>query len=131
MQKNKKTATRKKCVELAKKIAKTRDNWTCVTCGRQENIHGSHVFPEGKYRNMSADVDNIMAQCYHCHLSFWHKHPTEAGQWFINKYPTRYEELRKRGRDSIGQKVDWDTKLKDLQNQWKSIERCSEYPSSM
>ena len=108
------TSLRKKCLELAKTLAKKSDNYTCVTCGRKTNIHGSHVFPEGKYRSMSADVDNIMAQCYYCHLSWWHKHPTEAGQWFIEKYPIRYNNLKKRS--LTPQKIDWQKKYEELSN---------------
>src|SRR3990167_4049610 len=62
---------RKKCVEIAKKKAKELVNYTCEHCGRTKKdgwqIHGSHIYSEGVYKSMSADVDNILALCATCH----------------------------------------------------------------
>ncbi len=87
---------RKKCVEIAKKIAKERDNYTCVTCNRSKaqgyQIHGSHILPESKHLRMSCVPENIMAQCARCHMD-WHEHPLSNAQWFHLKFTGRYEEL--------------------------------------
>lgn len=100
---------RKKCVEIAKKIALERDGYACVRCPRRKEygdiIHGSHVFPEGRYHGMSADPENIKGLCYQCHMQWWHKHPTEAGEWFKKTYPERYTYLLKLSRTTI--KKDW------------------------
>lgn len=88
---------RKKACEYAKTIAKHRDEYTCVKCGRSaENgyqIHGSHIFPEGKYHAMSFIVENIKALCARCHMD-WHENPLDTA-WFIDKFPDRYKKLKK------------------------------------
>ena len=115
-----KTATywRRKCVEKAKKLAIERDDWTCQHCGVSKSsgrqIHGSHVFPEGRYHGMSADVENIKALCYQCHFNWWHKHPIEAGEWFKKKFPDRYKRLKKKSLQTI--KVDWKQRYEKLKN---------------
>lgn len=90
---------RKKCVDRAKKDAKERDNYICQKCGKTVsgmNAHGSHIYNEGTYRSMSADVDNILTFCYYCHIYWWHKNPIEASEWFKKKFPELYKVLRKR-----------------------------------
>ena len=99
---------RKKCVVKAKKIALERDGYTCQKCGRQKGewkIHGSHVFPEGRYVSMSADVENIKALCYSCHFQWWHKNPIESSEWFKKQFPERYRNLKRRSMKS--EVVDW------------------------
>lgn len=107
---------RKKCVIEAKRIALTRDSYTCQRCNRSREqgavIHGSHVYPEGTYHGLSANPDNIKALCYLCHFQWWHKHPTEAGAWFIGKFPERHEKLKILSRQII--KTDWKQELERL-----------------
>lgn len=107
---------RKKCVIEAKRIALTRDNYTCQRCGRTKEggtpIHGSHVYPEGRYTSMSADPENIKALCYLDHLMWWHKHPTESGLWFKEKFPERHANLRKKAQ--ITKQTDWQKELEKL-----------------
>lgn len=103
------TYYRKKCVTKAKRLAVERDGAVCQHCGVTKasgrQIHGSHVFPEGRYHGMSADVDNIKALCYQCHFNWWHKHPIEASEWFKKKFPDRYKVLKKRSLLTL--KIDW------------------------
>lgn len=90
---------RKSCVLLAKRIALERDRYVCQKCGRTKNdcaIHASHVYPEGKYHDLSADPENIKALCFSCHFLWWHKNPIEAHNWFKEKFPERYKSLRKK-----------------------------------
>lgn len=88
---------RQKAVEFAKLIAKHRDNYRCVKCGKSAEqgyqIHGSHIFPEGKYHAMSFLTENIKALCARCHMD-WHENPLDTG-WFIEKFPDRYKKLKK------------------------------------
>jgi len=109
---------RKKCVIEAKRIALTRDSYTCQKCGRsKENgfpIHGSHVFPEGRYHGMSANPENIKALCYLCHMMWWHKHPTESGIWFSETFPERHKALKILSRETT--KIDWKSELERLKN---------------
>jgi hypothetical protein len=100
---------RKKCVERAKKVALERDGYTCVRCGKSKAngnaIHGSHVYPEGKYHGMSANPLNIKALCYQCHFQWWHKDVMEAKEWFETKYPDRAKELKMLSRQTI--QINW------------------------
>ena len=88
---------RKKCVDIAKKKAKERDDYICQKCLKKvegANAHGSHIYNEGRYRNLATDPRNILCLCYFCHINWWHKAPLEASEWFNNKYPELAEELR-------------------------------------
>lgn len=87
---------RKQAVEIAKKISKHIDNYTCVTCGRSAEqgwqMHGSHILPESRYLRLSVEPENIMCQCAKCHM-IWHESPKEQN-WFEEKYPERLKRLR-------------------------------------
>lgn len=86
---------RKEAVKWAKLIAKHRDNYICVTCGKSAKqgyqIHGSHIFPESKFLRLSCDPLNIMAQCARCHMD-WHENP-KGQDWFEVRFPERKKEL--------------------------------------
>lgn len=124
--KNPTEAMRKKCVELAKKIVRKQQNYTCEFCETRKEprkIHGSHIYSEGIYRSMSADIDNILALCYTHHLGWsknqknpsWHNNPLEMTEWFRDGYSERYEELKKRSRLSIQCDFQfWQNKYKEL-----------------
>jgi hypothetical protein len=121
------TYWRKKCVTLAKLIARKRDGDRCRYCGRSKeqgySIHGSHVLPEGTYVSMSADPDNIIALCSQHHMSganprmgtkepSWHSHPLLFGEWFRTTYPEHAKMLQERSR--ILQVVDWEKRYQEL-----------------
>jgi len=114
---------RKKAVELAKKIAKERDNYVCQKCGKMvkgANAHGSHVYSEGAYIGLSATVENIKCLCYRCHINWWHKQPMEAKDWFCERFPERHEYLLSIKNDTT--KKDWQevyNKLKELAKNYK------------
>lgn len=104
---------RKKCVVIAKRLAKERDNYTCQKCGsKPEKIDGSHVYPEGTYHGLSANIENIKALCSYCHLYWWHKNPLEARDWFAKKFPERYKNLKKLAQTTI--KKDWKKEYENL-----------------
>ena len=125
---------RNKCVVIAKLLARARDNDTCQFCGKSKGqgyvIHGSHVLPEGTYKSMSADVDNIIALCAVHHLSganprmgskepSWHGDPLYFAEWFNKKYPGRHQELRIRAQ--VMKIVNWEQKYKELYALFKEI----------
>lgn len=97
---------RKKCVKLAKYIARATAEFTCEYCGKCEpdvRTHGSHVFSEGVHRAMSADVDNIICLCFTHHTGIWnakepswHNNPMEMTEWFRMAYPDRAKMLQER-----------------------------------
>lgn len=90
---------RKKSIELAKKIAKTRDGYVCVRCGKSKEqgwkIDGSHVHPVGLDGRLAADPINIKALCAKCHMK-WHDDPVVMGRWYIEMFPERVEYLNKK-----------------------------------
>ena len=80
------------CVNLAKLIAKERDEWTCQYCEKQSNgqdMHGSHVINEAKDHRLAIDTVNIKALCYNCHLHGWHKQVLIYAEWFENNFRNR------------------------------------------
>ena len=98
---------RKKCVEIAKRKAKERVKYVCEHCGRKKSngwqMHGSHIYSEGCYKSMSAEVDNILCLCATCHTGgffggsnkpSWHEDPVYFVDWFNNKYPERALKLK-------------------------------------
>lgn len=85
---------KKENVELAKKIAKTRDWYVCQRCWNDKNIHWSHIINEARDHRLACNPYNIKALCYNCHLNWWHKNPIEAGLWFREKFPWRWEILQ-------------------------------------
>jgi heterodisulfide reductase subunit B len=120
-QQQQKTKLRKKCVTLAKKIVREIAGYKCVKCGRGEPINqtqGSHIYPEGRYVSMSADLDNILCLCAGCHMwsnDSWHESPLQAAAWFNTKYPGMYEILNKRAQKTV--KADllfWEKKYDEL-----------------
>src|SRR3990167_2866179 len=128
---------RKHCVELAKKIAKLLVGEVCEHCGRRKKdgwqIQGSHIYPEGIYRAMSTDTDNILSLCSVCHIGglgmlrnvkspSWHNDPAYFVDWANKKYPKRMKELKLRARQN--QQADeqfWEIKLKQLSKQYQKL----------
>lgn len=124
---------RKLASTLAKKIARMKANYKCEYCGQgepQRRTHGSHIYSEGRYRNMSADVDNIMCLCAIHHSVMpgwstptdfnWHAHPLESTDWFREKYPELYNTLRLRTQDTM-RVVDFEKKHKELKDLYASL----------
>lgn len=115
---------RQKAVALAKQIVRKQHNYTCEYCGRKEpdiRTHGSHIYSEGIYRAMSADLDNILVLCYANHIGgwnntpSWHKNPVEMVNWFNEKYPERALALKQRTELTIqADEFYWKEKLESL-----------------
>lgn len=78
-------------------IIRQRDKMTCQKCGRQVegvNAQTSHVYGKGAYPNLKFDLWNLKLMCFYCHKNFWHANPLEAYEWFMEKFPERYEYLQ-------------------------------------
>ena len=132
--KNKAIVLKKKCVILAKLIARKRDGDKCQYCGvssRTNAIHGSHILPEGAYPLMSTEPYNIIPLCAVHHLSganprmgnrepSWHGDPIFFAKWFEKKWPGRYQKLLDMNKEK-GQSIFradehyWSEKLKELE----------------
>ena len=93
-----------KCEKLAKEIVKIRDNYTCQKCGLQvegSNCHASHIIPVSAGHRFAYDTRNMKVLCYHHHINWWHKNPTEAGGWYIKTFPENWEYLKERKKETI------------------------------
>ena len=120
----KQTATQvyKRCLAIAKTIAKERDGYICQRCGKAKSegykIDASHVIPNTpKDRVLAVEPENIKALCAGCHKFYWHLSPVESGLWFVEKFPDRWERikhLRKTQPKKKGIKF-WKAKKKELE----------------
>jgi len=103
-------------------IAKRRDNFTCVRCGKKPpfQMHGSHIHSV-RFDVTCADPENILCLCANCHKldkDSWHESPAIAIKWLDETYPG----LRQRLLDKINTQLppqDWLLELKRL----KEIEK--------
>lgn len=91
------TAAKKRLEKLVKDYVKVRDNYTCQKCGEVvsgSNCHASHVIPVSRSGYLQFEPLNMKVLCYHHHINWWHKHPIDAGQWYTDKFPDRWEYLQ-------------------------------------
>ena len=75
-----------------------RESGPCVASGQGRKSCGgymqaSHIKSEGAYKHLFIDPRNIYPMCMAHHLYWWHKEPTEAGNWFKEKYPINWKYL--------------------------------------
>jgi 5-methylcytosine-specific restriction endonuclease McrA len=110
---------RNESIELAKKIAKKRDDYTCQRCLKKApnvQIHGSHIIPVSARGVVVADPDDIIALCAGCHKmssSSWHEAPLEQ-TWFHDKFPGRYDRLKKKHDNRPVKQWEWKKIYEDL-----------------
>ena len=100
--KSEKQKLKLKCEKLAKEIVKIRDNYTCQYCGLQvegSNCHASHIIPVSFGHRFAYDTRNMKVLCYHHHINWWHKNPTEAGVWYIKTFPDNWKYLEERKKE--------------------------------
>lgn len=131
--KNETEKLRKKCVKLAKEISKKKQGNKCQYCGNsQRQIHSHHIFSEGLYRSMSADVDNLISLCAIHHTGgqwgkspdnfSFHTAPRESTEWYIKNFPENYQKLLKRSRKLVNLDFKyWENKFKKLKKQLKKL----------
>lgn len=119
-EKRDKKKIKKKCIELAKRIAKEKANYICEKCGRSKmqgwRMHGAHIIPV-EFGNTAADPDNILCLCAKCHSigrESAHENPLEFSRWFEKKIPGRYDRLRLKARYKT--KINWFDKYMVLKN---------------
>ena len=94
-----KTKLKEKLWELCKEYIKLRDQNICQKCNEyveKTNCHTSHVIPKSHGNVLRFDPLNLKIFCYHHHINWWHKNPVEAGEWFKDKFPERYDYLMER-----------------------------------
>jgi len=112
---------REKSIELAKKIAKERDNYICQKCGRGRDevaIQASHNIAVGSAIWLAAEPDNIIALCYQHHMNWWHRNDIDCWIWFEEEFPERYAFIKENRYKQ--QKVNWKETYDKLSN-YKNI----------
>lgn len=73
-----------------------RDGQKCLKCGTAGGLSPSHIYPQGRYRNMAWEIDNVKTLCWPCHAFWWHKNPIEANEWIKKTLPaSRLSKLKK------------------------------------
>jgi 5-methylcytosine-specific restriction endonuclease McrA len=71
-----------------------RDSRTCQWCNKtQGQMQTSHVVGRTNL-HLRWNLNNACCLCAYCHLRKWHAHPLEGVEWFIGKYPDRYNYLQ-------------------------------------
>ena len=89
----------------------------CLRCGKDKNLHASHIYPKGKYRKMQFDVNNVKALCLGCHLYWWHKSPIEAKEWAEKTLgKSRLNKLKKQANTINKNKLDYKELKSELEN---------------
>jgi 5-methylcytosine-specific restriction endonuclease McrA len=120
-------STRKKAVEIAKQIAKLRDDFVCQKCGRRKpevQIQGAHILTEKGHGILAADPDNIVALCSSCHMwatDSWHNSPLENADWFNKKFPGRFERLKAKDIPRPIKEFEWEELIKKLKKELKCL----------
>ena len=100
--KQKKISTmKKKLWKVFAKYIKTRDNYICITCGKQNDgvgMHAGHLIPKRLCKeDLYFDEYNVNAQCFHCNINcggfgamYYHKlqmkYHTELPELLLNKW---------------------------------------------
>ncbi len=82
-------------------FVRSRDGWTCVKCGKVENVQNAHIQPKGDYPAGRYREDNAVALCYGCHRYFTGR----AYDWRLFIGPDRFDNL---GREFSGALAKWD-----------------------
>lgn len=106
--------------KLCQEYIRKRDNNTCCHCNKEvsgSNSHTSHIIPKSHGNILRYDPNNLKLLCYHCHINWWHLNPVEAGKWFCDKYPERWEYLQQEKNKIIKLKEsDYECMIEDYQN---------------
>ena len=121
------TKTQKtKLNKLVREYVLLRDK-VCLRCGKENNLHASHIYPKGKFRKMQFDTDNVKALCLGCHLYWWHKHPIEAKEWAEKALgEERLDRLKKQANTINKNKLDYDLLKDELETKIKDFHSCNE-----
>ena len=107
--------------KLIREVTRLRDGFCCQKCGQRvdgSNAQPSHVLSKGAYKHLRWEVDNVKTLCCPCHIFWWHKEPMEAKDWFIGKFPERWERLQKM-KNKTRQFKRWD--LLDIEKKLKEL----------
>ncbi|MEB3189049.1 MAG: hypothetical protein VKL42_01735 [Snowella sp.] len=113
-------------IEMAKKIAKRRDRYTCQKTGKKSGqvvIHGSHILPVSKGELLAADPENIIALSASAHKlarDSWHQSPLEQ-DWFYKKFPGLKEKLLAKRETRPIKEWEWEEQYLKLKKQYEDM----------
>ena len=113
-----------KCWAMARKVIYLRDRGQCQRCYKPvkgANAHTSHVLPKSTHGALKYNLKNLKLLCYHCHINWWHKNPTESGKWFKEMYPYRMAYIEKMPRLQSYRVSDLQEILEELQIEYENL----------
>ena len=113
-----------KCWAMAKKVVYLRDCGQCQHCYKRvegTNAHTSHVLPKSTHGAIRYDIKNLKLLCYHDHINWWHKNPTEASEWFRTTYPYRMDYIEKQPRHKSYKVDDLQEILEELEAEYERL----------
>lgn len=99
--------------DITRELVRKEFHNRCAKCGKPVegiNSQKSHVKSKGAYPHLKFDLQNMVLLCRGHHLYWWHKEPTEAGEWFKKEFPDRFRYLEK------AKKIHTHHSVEDLQN---------------
>jgi len=67
---------------LKKKIFE-RDNYRCIYCDSEENLHLHHILPRKIYPHFEFDIEYIITVCRNCHYKYCHTNECSTGRLAI------------------------------------------------
>ncbi len=116
---------RTKLTKLTSEYIKKRDHHVCQRCCKHvsgHNEHVSHVIPKSRGNALRWDVNNLKVLCFHDHINWWHKNPTESGEWFKREFPGRWDYLAKNKNKIVKFKVhDYEQMIEDIKLKLEEI----------
>jgi len=85
--------------QVLKEACHLRDNHTCQRCGVTHiagvDEHVSHIIRKSQCGRLKYELPNVLTKCQGCHI-WWHQNEVEAAQWFVKKWPDRWEYLEQK-----------------------------------
>lgn len=118
----------KKAADLARKIWRTQGKCEVIPCRskiRNPQLHGAHLIGVGTAIRICSDIRNGFCLCSYDH-GYFGDHPHEFVEWIETTWAKEYVPiLREKARPGQGQKVDWEERLRFLNDVYLRLESGS------
>lgn len=97
----------KRCDSLFGEIIRLRDGMKCCKTGRTDGVlQVAHIFSR-RYMNTRWEPDNVVLLASGIHIFWAHKHPADFISWFEDKYPERWEKIKRMRMEIVKVTTDW------------------------